>query len=531
MSDYTYPDEFIRKAESRIRKQVTGNGLDPKTISLIVKRQGVGTFTAKTSYDIDVAVTQSSDKGKITKGKIVDQGQTKTEIDQFITDFKDGDAVNQIAKSHIKSLPLNGFGADKMQIPLKDKSLTITEINPCGRCQGQGQSQCQTCHGRGQSQCQLCYGQGLVNCLYCQGLGQIQDGQTMKMCNNCQGKMRVFCTQCHGQKEVPCPPCQAKGRVKCNDCNGDGVNSTHTTAEPYLKISSAINVQELDQEPKTFAAKITPEILAKGGHVDVKETKPPESKDDEKPSELSYYQDEDDPLKTDIDHAIYYAVAMPWAVAGVEVAGKPYNVAFVGKKGAVCDAGHFMDDVLDKSSSLIQDAAHGQGFVAGLLKEACQARVSRETLSLVIKTTRKKAMVELGKSYGIGMTKEFLKSLVQNAYLSLKRVTRRPRYIGLAIGLLFSAVIYYYWFMSGGRDVTSNHPQNMRLAMDGIPLGGGAILTLIMIKAVGFMTFRSVIRDIGLSTTKMPPVGKAGLYGFVGNLLLWGGFFGYLLIH
>jgi|GEM_PF-1597465 len=526
MSDYTYPDEFIRKAEARIRKQVSGNGVAPKSIKLNVKRQGIGEFSATTTFDVDVSVSQSFDKGKITKGQLIEAGQTQSQIDQFKSEFQNGDDINRTAKDHIKTLPLKGFGAEKIQIPLKDHKKIFTEHVTCGRCNGQGQSQCKPCSGRGRCQCRLCYGQGLVNCMYCKGMGQIPDGDLMKPCFQCQGKKQVFCTQCQGQREEPCATCQTRGVTTCGDCNGGGANSSHTTIEPFLKISSAIHIQELDAEPKTFAAKVTPIILAKGGHIDIEEIQPPDTDEKPQPSELSYYQD-DDVDYDNVDKNVYYSASVPWAVAGVEVDNKPYNVAFIGKKGAVCDAGHFMDDILDKSFTLFRDAAQGNGFVAGLLKDACNSRVSRETLSALATMNRKKAMATLSKQYSIGLTKSSLKAFVQHGYLALKRITRRPRYIGLCVGLTISAALYYYWFMNGGRMQTTEHPLNIRYAMDTIPLCLGIILTVISIKGAGFFVFKNLMRDIGINTNKMPALGTAGLYAFIGNLLLWGGIFGF----
>lgn len=341
----------------------------------------------------------------------------------------------------------------------------------------------------------------------------------MKFCHQCQGKGKVFCTQCQGQKEIPCTQCGARGTTKCNDCNGEGVNSSHTIIEPYLKISSAINIQELDSEPKTFASKVGPLNLIKGAHIDIKNIKAPQIEEEER----AYYEDEPE------DHTkntVYYQATMPWAVGTIEMNDQMYKICFVGKKGAICDSGHFMDDLLQPQLELLSNAAQGNGFVAGLLKEACNVRVSRETLSAVTQYPKKKAMVAIHKKYSVGFTKQTLQSMVQNSYLALKRVTLRPRYIGLCMGLILSAAIYYYWFMNGGRSVTATNPQNVRMAMDSIPLVIGTFLTLASIKITGYFTFLSVMKDIGINTKKMPAFGKAGLYGLIGNILLWSGIFG-----
>lgn len=528
MTDYNYPAELIKKAETRIRRQLDGNGVDPKEIKLTVKRQGIGTFTAQTSYTIDTDVQANQIKGQKSQGEILESGKTQETIQSYITELQSKDSLSNEIKEQIRALALKGFGASGDVIQLGSHKKTYTEHTPCGTCQAKGQATCGNCHGQGRSQCQLCHARGFVRCLHCQGSGEVQNGEHRQACTYCQGKREIFCTQCHGQKMTSCATCQTKGTISCGSCNGEGKNSLHTSVTPIAKITSAIHLQELDDEPKTFANKVGALALAKGGHIDISEFQPLDDEEAKKPGELSYYEDDETPENT--ENQIHFEAKMPWAVAGVEVNKKPYNIAFIGKKGAIADAGHFMDDILDKPFLLLKEAAHGNGFVAGLLKDACETRVSRETLSAVTTSSRKKAMVTLSKSYEIGLSKQSLHAFVQNSYLALKRVTRRPRYIGLAIGLILSGALYYFWFMNGGRDMTSAHPQNTRWAMDAIPLVIGTLMTLMSIKGVGFITFRSVMRGIGIKTNKMPMAGTAGLHGLIGNLLIWGGLFGMMFM-
>lgn len=525
MADYNYPVELIKKAEARIQKQVNGNGIDPKSITLAVKRQGLGIFSAETSFELDIDIKATQIKGRQSDGEHLDAGKTQETVQAYISDLKSKDSFNSEIKEKIKSLALSGFGGSGDIIQLGGYKKSYCEHTPCGTCQGKGQATCGTCRGQGQSQCQLCYARGLIKCMFCNGMGEIQNGENKQICTQCQGRREVFCTQCHGQKMTQCMTCQTKGTISCGSCNGGGVNTIHTTVTPLAKISSAIHLQELDDEPKILANKIGALKLAKGGHIDIEQIKPPEDENDVASSEMSYYEDEATTSNT--NKTVYYQSSMPWSIAEIQIDSRPYNISFVGKKGAVCDSQPFMDDILKTSLNQIQNAAKGNGFVAGLLKDACELRVSRETLSLVATKNRKKALVELGKNYNIGFGKGTLHGLVQNSYLALQRITRRPRYIGLCVGLIISAVIYYYWFMSGGRTFTSAHPINTRYAMDAIPLIIGLLVTVISIKGAGFFVFKNLMRDIGVKTNKMPALGTAGLYAVIGNLLLWGGVFGF----
>jgi hypothetical protein len=149
MSEFRYPDEFIKKAEARIQKQVSDNGVDPKTIKLTVKRQGQEILCAQSWFDVDVDVKQTSSKGKNTIGQVIEQGHSKDKIDAFMKDMTDAKSFLKLAQNKIKSLPLKGFGADNATIILKDNKTTFTEHVACNTCQGQGQTKCQTCFGVG----------------------------------------------------------------------------------------------------------------------------------------------------------------------------------------------------------------------------------------------------------------------------------------------------------------------------------------------------------------------------------------------
>ena len=507
--DYTYPLEFIKKVQHRIQKQVQGNGVNPHDIELTIVKHGIGVMTGKTTYELDCTVETISEKGSHTKGRVIKQGELQKEIDTYLNSYAAKETLESKAKDIIDSLPNNGFASDKQDIPLSEDKLVLTEHVICQKCSGQGTITCFKCHGRGIIACPMCHERGMIRCQQCNGTGQVQvNGQTQQ-CQACQGRGEMFCPQCRGQKTIPCPQCQSRGTLPCDACNGQGKNSNHTTITPILKIHGDVLMDEMDPYPKIMASKIGPMNLGKGGHINIKQVK---------------LMDED-------DNTINYEATMSWAVTQFMIGQTPYKIHLVGSKGAVCDSGHFMDDLIDPAIEKITQAAKGQGFVAGLLKEACNSRVSRETLGLIAQKGMKRAAADLHKIYGLGLTKKTLQVLVKNAYQAEKRITRRPRYIGLGIGLVISTFINFLWFMHGvGPDVKSLQPATIQMIMEGLPLLTGIMITMASIKSVGFITFQSVMKSIGIPTKKMPPVGKAGLYGVMGNVLLWCGFLGVLYI-
>lgn len=518
MSDYTYPNEFIIKTQQRIQSQLNGNGIDPKTITLAVKRQGIETLTAQTLFSFDCQVETKTQQGRKNIGRNVAQGTIQAEIQKFISTMQTRDDMEQVAKNLIKKSPNQGFGLDKQIFEITAEKTILCEHQNCGRCQGQGQAKCHTCQGQGRCQCNLCHGQGLMQCMNCRGVGTIQNPSTnqQQVCTHCQGRREVYCTNCQGQRTTPCGTCNTTGRISCKDCAGEGAQSIIATITPTIKTSAIINLPDLDGDCKNMVAKVGADVLAKGDHIIIKNVPAPVIEEEER----AYYQEEE-PKEPPKDR-LYYIAKIEWAVAEVSVEDSKRNVYFIGSRGAVANSDPFMKPFFDKPLSLITRAAHGDGFVAGLLKEACEYRVSRETLEYVVGGNKKKAMMGLKKKYSLGTTPQILQAFVINGFKALKKITQRPRYIGLCIGLIISALLSYQWFIGNLRINTADHATNIRYMLDMVPMLFCIMISFGLIKILGFFALKSVMKDIGLPNTKMPAMGKAGIYAIIGNVIIWG---------
>jgi len=517
MSDYTYPDEFVRKAQSRIRKQMQGNGVDPKDITLNIKRQGMGEFTAETAFQLDMDVQSTESKGRKPAGEQVEPGQMDRAVQGVLAELKDHDTLNDQVKELIKKLPFQGFGAAKQTIPISSLNKVFSELITCNSCQGQGKSQCGQCRGRGRVPCHVCNGTGLLRCPNCNGTGEVEIGGKRQICPQCQGRREIYCYSCQGQREVTCNTCQAKGMITCPTCNGEGANTRNVTITPFAVTQAAINLQDLDYEPKSAANKIGAMILAKGGHMDVAVTKPPVT--DEEEDDRAYYQDApEDKTKT----TLYYAAKIPWAVGEILVKTRPYNITFLGKKGAVADSQHFMNDLFDEPFNLLQKAAAKNQKPREMLAKACQtARVSRETLSLVMKKGRKKAMHALHKSYGIGLTKPFIQNMVQAAYQGLNALTRKWRMIGFQIALMIAPILSYIWFYEGYRAMVPSQNIAVQYGADAGVLMAMMITSIACIKLVAWFPYRTLASTLNIPSTTLPPAGRLGHIALGWSFVSW----------
>lgn len=514
MTDYSYPQELIKKVENRIRAQLDGNSdIAAKSVSIDVIKTGKSSFTSTTEYELDCKASVTQDKGKSTKGRLISPGTSKQEIESYLNQLQHNPKFNKIAKDHIMALPLSGFGADNELIALNGETITVTEQSPCGTCQGKGQSQCAQCNGRGRKQCPNCHSTGLIHCHYCQGRGEIKTGDQMRTCTQCQGRRQIYCPSCRGQKQISCTTCQSRGVTTCEQCAGSGCHSIHTTATPFLKTHSTIHIQELDDDPKRMAAKIGGVTLIKGDHA--------------KMNIKSSHSNNSDETTESEDRAIHYEVTFPWAIGDITLNDRNYRLSICGKKGAVSDGGKFMDHILLDAYDLFQKCAEGQGNTTKFLYNGIKShRVSRETLSLLMKIKKPKAvMSKIYKQYPIGLSKDFIQNFVRNGYRALQRMTRNVRYIALTSSVLLNAIIYYVWFMRDQKSEIAKYlPNQIPYLFDAVLLLFAIVINIIFIKFAGYAVTRNFIKSLDIKGFTTPPMGKAGVYGIIITIILWIGF-------
>jgi len=497
--------------------QLQGNWLDADQIVLNVARQGKGLIKGRTGFSFHAKTKQYTKPGRINAETIVTEGRLQNEVDNYLRKIENEKTYENAALAAIKSLPFQGFGADKTPISLTKSATSFVEHQTCHSCHGQKQTTCAVCGGRGQSTCNQCGGTGETSCFVCNGQGQIRIGDQLQPCSQCQQRGRVYCSTCHGQQRIPCPPCQAKGHIICKACNGEGASSQIVDIMPEAITKSEIYIHDLDPEPKRMASIVSPEKLVAGGHAICKTVNPPQKLEEER----AYYED----TPKEERQVVHYEVEFPWAVAELSINNKNYKIYFAGKKGAVCESDNFMDPILDKPLDLLDKAAKNAADIGTILEQACQFRFSRETLAAVVTGKKKKAAMKLYKNYSLGLEKKIIMAAVNNAYLAMKRITRKPRYIGLGLGLAVASALYTGWFLNDWRNITISQGNIVRYPIDIIVYLIGASFTMAAIKLNGLRILKSVFDRIHVPITfkTIPAAGKAGLYGWGGCLIIWGG--------
>lgn len=442
MATYQYPDKLIKNVQNRIHTQLKGNGVSTDEITFDVKRQGLDSFTARTSYQIDCEVKTEKKSGQHQKGKLVPADQIKGEIDQYLQSVKDKKSFEQTVTEKIKSLADKGFGADKQPLILDEETQSFTSHQNCQNCNGKGTNDCMHCRATGRQDCRYCHHLGLMKCPACFGHGTVDVSGKQEPCHQCRGKGRILCPHCQGQKTITCPNCQGKGRFQCKGCEGQGKMSVIQTIKPQAILLSQINIQELEPEPKRMVSKATPLNLAKGGHIDIVTVNPPSDGPEAESNNKAWYEDEQVVDKS----GVFYKADVPWAVIELTYKDKPYNISLIGKKGAIAEADNFMDAILKSPLENLRKAASGEGSVMEGLSQACKYRVSRETILNLKSSTAKKTMIKLSKTYSIGFSKKAIQDFVKTMRQAMKQATYKYRQFGYGGGLLTGLIVCGVWF-------------------------------------------------------------------------------------
>jgi hypothetical protein len=464
MSNYKYPENLIKKVESRIAHQLDGNSATIQDIEFKIKRQGLDQFSARTAYDLDCQVKTSKITGRYTQGKIVPSNEITSAIDNYLSSMKDQKSTNSLLNEKVKSLPNKGFAVDKSMLTMDSETTSFVSHEKCINCQGKGKNDCVPCRVTGRQNCVPCQSTGLIQCMVCRGQRQININGEMKPCHQCQGRGQSICTYCNGQRSIMCPNCQGKAQLMCKGCDGKGDISTIHTVTAKAVTKAQINIQELNADSKRMVSIVSPLNLAKGGHIKVEITKPPADEEDNS----AWYEDQ----KIIDKSGVFYIARVPWAVGEVTYKNKPYNINIIGEKGAVAESANFMDHVLNPLINLLNNAAKSGEQPMSILDKACTYRVSRETIQSLKKQSAKKTMILLSRTYGLGLSKKSIQSIVKNIQNTMKRATQKYHHMGYVVGFVLTISILGIWF-------TQIRQPETTLVLDGVMTALGLACTII----------------------------------------------------
>ncbi len=503
----TQDPALLKRALERVRSVCKGNGVKPEDIKIAGSDLEIRITQAATYLSLKPRQSEKTVNGKQSSGiPVSNRADMQGRIDKEILG-----AINQPSKREnmLKNLMERddaGFGLKNKTVSLNDLSQDYSWSEGCKTCHAQGRIQCPRCHGQRQEKCYQCHGTTMITCNMCRGTGQVTgpDGK-QKTCTKCHGKGRVRCNVCHGTGRITCRQCKGTGFASCTVCGGTGYKShiVHVSvqAEPHFEFDRADLpeglIKMLEKKPQKLVSSETVKIDA------------------------TPIEDEADTL------GIFYMLKFPAGEMSFSLKGKEMKASLYGYDARLSGLPPFLEKIIAPGLADLKKAAAGQGGVGSAVKKASRYRL----LGLALITASQKSVKETAKrllvSFPLGLRAQAAKEIAKQADQAAALITRKPRYIGLALGLVIVALLYGLYYIGPGRlaiepFLGTNNMAKAVVDMMIIFLGGS--MTTLSIR----MTARNALQnalghlvDAKQRKKLLPKTRSSGWWGYAGGLVVY----------
>ncbi len=516
--DKNYQD----KALEQVKKIIKGNKFDIDKITLANFEGEVLQFPATTTLQILTKISRRQEMGRVT-GPV--QVGNEIEADQETTNeyLKIEDDINLIRqiKDSLISRKDKGFAQDNIVIDLPFWKKEFVYFNKCKSCKATGKIRCQRCAGKGVDQCPRCNGTGMSHCTQCRGAQMITGPQGNKIqCPTCHGRGRVTCVLCNQSGKVQCPVCRTKGTTICTVCQGHGWSSNLQIVELEAKTKFSYPKEELPEKVVAMVDKLGPE-LCEYAEIHVSQIPTDTDKQQAAKDEQNDKEKEQDNSRV-INIPVRYEVILPYGHAEFDIDGKSYYIFLFGNKGKITHCSPFLEDIIKNGMRKLDDAVEERGDVADNLKKASEYKTMKDIIIASARLPLMKAVKKIKERYPIGIKEETIKDLVVKADKSLKKITDRPRQVGLMISLLTMAVLFGAYFLTPLRSIiVSNIPNtSLHIVIDLLLLGAGAYTSILIIQGAAAGAMRKAMAGIVAPGKEKKMIPKLGTKGFWAMLLI-----------
>lgn len=457
----SFPNEqqLAQTALDHVRRVFKGNGIKGESIKIVSQKIAHHTINAGTYLELRPSTSERSSPGKLSLGQMVGSREEASQHVQQAMVRAAGDSViqAQIADVLLKR-PDQGFGLAGQAIPIDFLKKEYTWHEGCPTCRGSAQAPCPRCQGRRVEPCTKCSGRGLMPCPLCRTTGLIQGNK----CNRCYGHRYVACDACHKSGMMNCRTCAATGVSKCTVCNGQGWKSYTLSL-----VTQALTYFEYDAKsiPKGAADMIEMNgaALVTDGKIKVKGR-----------------------IADDKENALgaSYEVTFPYGELVFQIGKKEVKANVFGHKADISEMPFVLDKILTPAVEDLEEAAQDIGSVAAKIKKATRYRLIAQAFLHVSRTSTRKAVELLLKTYDIGLSPAMAEKIALLADSTTLHITRKPRYYGMAMGLAAAAALSAAYYLLPVRAKIAAYLPDPRIdvVLDLLPLLLGGIITTLMIQ-------------------------------------------------
>lgn len=489
-----------------------GNGVKTDSVTLKSFAGQMVTIAAHTYLEVKPVTREKVLPGKQVQGTLVaSRVAALSAIDQTILNaLKHAGLRRQIIDIVLKRADKGFALPDSTTLSVDFLNQDLCWYENCRHCNGQGKSPCPRCNGNMREPCNQCAGRTMVPCTLCRGNGTIS-GQN--------GKAQP-CTRCHGQRQIACPLCQRTGKITCRQCRGNGFSQcsacsgsgvfTHVlTLSPqvathydYARADAPVDILHLlDAHAKDFMMK---------GHIKVSAN----------------------PAQTDPGVlAIDYDVTFPYGEIIFMLGKRELKTKLFGFKSRLANVPNFLEKLTAPGLAYLEQAAAGKGSVATKIKKASRYRLVAQGLLHAGQHSTRVTMDAITKKFPMGVSKNYAEKIAKFSDAAIGNITRRPRYAGLAVGLVMAAALFAFYYLMQGRAYLFTHlsayvvitpPISVLFDVMIILLGGTLTTLCIRLAAAGAMR-RALghLVDAKNRGRLIPKAGHSGWWGYVGGALIY----------
>lgn len=497
---YANEETLVQKALLHVQAIFDGNGFKKDNIKIISHAVKIQTATAGTYLELKPVMSESTAAGKVVIGEMVasrDAAMTAAN-DKMIAN-----ASNPTIQAKITAALLErndkGFGLKNQIIPIEFINHDFTWHEPCHTCNGNGKSTCNKCMGRKLETCMKCHGRSMMSCPMCRGTGLLQGNK----CNRCFGKRFVPCDGCRSSGLMPCRTCNASGISTCTTCGARGYKSfvlnLKAQALTYFEYDAKAMPKNAADAVEMYGSALVANntIKVKGRLADEKENALGANYEIEFPAGDIIFQFKDREIKAQLFG--YHA----------KITGMP----------------NILDKILTPVMLELKEAVNDVGSVANKIKKATRYKLIGQAYLLLQKTNQKNAVRHIKKLYDVGLSGAMAQNIITLAYATTARITKKPRIIGLIIGLGVTSILTALYYALPARAAIVSKVSNpwaeviLEIILDVVPIFIGGILTTFFIQKTAAKSIQTALGHLVPDNQKHKLVANTmglGLWSYIG---------------
>ncbi len=423
-------------------------------------------------------------------------------------DMIKGLEVHDEVTEGLKKDPGHGFGMKQLTIPLASLRKEFSNINACLKCHGEGFSLCAHCNSSGNMPCTMCTGHGFSPCQWCHSTGRVQDSHgTYVPCLHCQNTGRIPCITCQGHKYIQCAYCRGQGKVSCTECGQAGFFTEVYQVEYKAQCVFDIDWREVPREVQDAAHKLGIRELATENHAEIL-WQPPEVR----PGDIY----------------ITCMAFLPLSKAEyLAPEGRIYPALVAGLQGRFLEIEPVLDENVKPGINALIRLSKGPMARQALIDTACKYRLIRQVLAGLAHRSKRTVYQTLMKEYPLMLSEKYARATIKYAHSAVISLSAGPRYKGLALGTVLSALPAAAYYMTHLRPLLfaqmyQRYIDQYILIPDIIVWLAGCFIAVLTIKYTTAAGLKKMLPEtVPMDKGGLPSAGKQGLGAFLTSGAVW----------